>query len=66
VLGPSRVGYHAWKKRGPSARKAEDDQLKVRIEKTHSASFGSCGAFRIPAELADTHGINMAGRGWPT
>jgi putative transposase len=59
ALGVSRAGYHAWEKRGPSARKTEDDQLKVRIAEIHSASFGIYGAPRIHAELADAHGINV-------
>ena len=59
VLGVSRAGYHAWGKRGPSARRTADDQLKVRIGEIHTASFGIYGAPRIHAELADTYGINI-------
>ncbi len=59
VLGVSRAGYHAWKKREPSARKTEDEQLKVRIEEIHEGSFGIYGAPRIHAELADAYGIRV-------
>ena len=59
VLGVSRAGYHAWGKRGPSARRTADDQLKVRIGEIHTASFGIYGAPRVHAELADTYGINV-------
>ena len=40
VMGVSRAGYHAWEKREPSARRTEDDQLKIRINEIHTASFG--------------------------
>ena len=59
VLGVSRAGYHDWEKRAPSARKTEDEQLKVRIADIHTASFGIYGAPRIHAELADAYGINV-------
>ena len=59
VLGVSRAGYHAWRKRGPSARKIQDDQLKERIAMIHKAPFGIYGAPRIHAELADTYGIRI-------
>ena len=59
VIGVSRAGYHAWEKREPSARKTEDDRLKVRISEIHEASFGIYGAPRIHAELADTYGIHI-------
>jgi putative transposase len=59
ALGVSRAGYHAWGKRGPSARRTADDQLKVRISEIHAATFGIYGAPRIHAELADTYGINI-------
>jgi putative transposase len=59
VLGVSRAGYYAWKKRGPSARRREDEQLKVRIKEIHEACFGIYGSPRIHAELADTYGIRI-------
>jgi putative transposase len=59
VLGVSPAGYHAWEKREPSARRKEDEQLKVGISEIHSASFGIYGAPRIHAELADTYGVNV-------
>jgi putative transposase len=59
VLGVSRAGYHVWEKREPSARRTEDERLKVRITEIHSASFGIYGAPRIHAELSDTYKINV-------
>jgi putative transposase len=59
VLGVSRAGFHAWEKRPASARKTEDEQLKVRIKEIHTASFGIYGAPRVHAELADDYGINV-------
>jgi putative transposase len=59
VLDVSRTGYHAWEKRPASARRTEDEQLKVRITEIHIASFGIYGAPRIHAELSDTYGINV-------
>ena len=31
VLGVTRAGYHAWKRRPPSARARENEHLKARI-----------------------------------
>ena len=62
VPGVSRAGYHAWKKRGPSARRREDEQLKVRIKEIHEASLGIYGAPRVHAELADAQGIKVGGK----
>ncbi len=59
VLGVSRAGYHAWKKRGTSARKREDEELKLLIKKIHKASFGTYGSPRIHAELKDAYGIGI-------
>jgi putative transposase len=59
VLGVSRTGYHSWENRPVSARRTEDEQLKVRIKEIHTASFGIYGAPRVHAELADAYGINV-------
>jgi putative transposase len=32
ILGVSKSGYHAWRNRKPSARKLEDERLKVAIK----------------------------------
>jgi putative transposase len=59
VLGVSRAGYYAWKKREFSKRKTEDERLKVRIKEIHEASFGIYGAPRVHAELADSYSIKV-------
>ncbi len=41
VLGVSRSGFHAWERRGPSARAQEDERLLERIREIQS----STGAF---------------------
>jgi putative transposase len=52
VLGVSTSGYYAWKKRGLSARKKEDEALKERIGAVHTHSRGIYGSPRVHAELA--------------
>lgn len=53
VLGVSRSGFYAWCRRQPSSRKRVDQALMVRIRRIHSHSWGTYGAPRIQAELAD-------------
>ena len=58
VLGVSPAGYHAWRKRPPSARAAADAALTGRIRTIHSASHGTYGAPRVHAELrAEGHRV---------
>jgi putative transposase len=52
LLDVSVSGYHAWRRRPPSARTEEDAALLERIREIHSASRGTYGAPRIHAELA--------------
>lgn len=54
VLGVSRSGYYAWRKRLPSARSIEDKRLTQRIEAIHDESRGTYGVPRIHAELNET------------
>jgi putative transposase len=54
------AGYHAWKRRPPSARALEDERLKARIAAIHKASYGTYGAPRIHAELRAVDGICIA------
>jgi len=51
TLGVSSSGYHAWAKRPPSRRTAEDERLTVEIRTAHASSAGTYGAPRIHAEL---------------
>jgi putative transposase len=60
VLGVTRAGYHAWKRRAPSARSRQDAALRQRIRAIHEASHGIYGAPRIQAELAAVDGLGIA------
>jgi putative transposase len=59
VLGVTRAGYYAWKKRPPSARAVADEHLKERIEFHHEASRHTYGAPRLLDDLAD-EGIHVS------
>ncbi len=51
VLGVSRSGYHAWKKRPPSARAKSDAQLAVEIAAAHQKSRRRYGSPRVHGAL---------------
>jgi putative transposase len=53
LLGVSRSGYYAWRRRPPSARARADRGLGQRIREIHEQSRGTYGAPRIRAELRD-------------
>jgi putative transposase len=53
VLGVSKSGYFAWRKREPSARAREDERLGERIVEIHDASRGTYGVPRLHAELQE-------------
>ena len=53
LLGVSRSGYYAWRRRPPSARARADQGLSQRIREIHEQSRGTYGAPRIRAELRD-------------
>ena len=59
VLGVTRGGFYAWKRRGRSKRALEDDLLGAVIAKVHSESLETYGVPRIHAELADDYGIRV-------
>jgi putative transposase len=52
VLGISRSGYHAWRRREPARRSLADAELTSRIRTIHARSRGTYGAPRVHAELA--------------
>lgn len=53
VLGVSREGYYAWRRRGGQSTQAADDQtLTTKITAVHEASRGTYGAPRVHADLA--------------
>jgi putative transposase len=58
VLDVSTSGYYAWRKRQPSRRTREDEQLTKEIRKIHKRSKGTYGAPRIHAQLA-TKGVRV-------
>lgn len=51
VLGVSRSGYYAWKKRPPSARSKEDAKLAVEIAAAHKKSKRRYGSPRVHRAL---------------
>jgi transposase InsO family protein len=51
VLGVSRSGYYAWKKRPPSARSKSDARLAVEIAATHERSRKRYGSPRVHRAL---------------
>ena len=53
LLGVSRSGYDAWRKRPPSARTRANQELTRPIREAHEQSRGTSGAPRIWAELRD-------------
>ena len=60
VLGVTRAGFYAWKRRPPSARELQDEQLLELISQIHAQSKETYGVPRIHAELAEDHGVRIA------
>jgi putative transposase len=57
LLGVSRSGYHAWKRRLPSDRALSDAWLLERIKQVHVENRQVYGSRRVQAELRLGHGI---------
>ncbi len=57
VVGVSRQGFYAWKRRPPSARELADRALCDRIRQVHEETEGIYGAPRIYSELRLGDGI---------
>jgi transposase InsO family protein len=51
VLGVSRSGYYAWRRRPPATRTAEDACLVVEIKAAYAVGRGAYGSPRIQREL---------------
>ena len=60
VLGVTRAGFYAWRRRPPSARELRDRELLGLIRQIHEDSRGTYGVPRIHAELSDDHGVKIA------
>jgi transposase InsO family protein len=61
ILGVSRSGYYAWRRRPPSAHAIRDLELRRDIERIHEASRGTYGRPRVHAELR-YEGVRCSGK----
>ena len=59
VLGVTRAGYYAWRRRGPSLRQLGDDELARLIVQIYDGSHQTYGAVRVNDELRDEHEIRV-------
>jgi putative transposase len=60
VLGVTRAGYYAWKRRHPSRRALADEKLRALVGRVFAETRETYGAPRIQAELADEYGIGVS------
>jgi putative transposase len=60
VLGVTRAGFYAWRRRPPSARELEDRELSGLIERAFRASRETYGVPHIHAELRAEHGVRIS------
>jgi hypothetical protein len=59
VLGVTRQGFYAWRRRGPSLRQLGDDELAKLIVTIYDGSLQTYGAPRVQLELADDHDVHV-------
>jgi putative transposase len=59
VLGVTRAGYHAWRRRGPSLRQLADAELAKLIVTIYDGSLQTYGAPRIELELRAEHEVRV-------
>jgi putative transposase len=59
VLGVTRQGFYAWRRRGPSLRQLGDDELAKLIVTIYDGSHQTYGAPRVQLELADEHDVHV-------
>jgi putative transposase len=59
VLGVTRQGFDAWRRRGPSLRQLGDDELKQLIVTIYDGSHQTYGAVRINDELREEHDVHV-------
>jgi putative transposase len=62
VLGVTRAGYYAWRRRGPSRRELRDRELRRLIRHIFDGSLETYGVPRIKAELLDDYGISVSAK----
>ena len=60
LLMVSKSGYYAWRGRGPSRRKLEDEALLERIRTIHQASRQTYGVERVHAELRRGYDVHCS------
>ncbi len=59
VLGVTRQGFYAWRRRGPSLRQLGDAELARLIVAIYDGSLQTYGAPRVQLELADEHDVHV-------
>jgi putative transposase len=59
VLGVTRQGFYAWRRRGPSQRQLGDEKLKGLIVRLYDESLQTYGAPRIQLDLGEDHDIHV-------
>ena len=59
ALDVSKSGYYAWKNRKPSARKLEEERIKVAIKAAHERGRGTYGPDKIQDELAEVEQMDV-------
>lgn len=59
ALDVSKSGYYVWKNRKPSARKLEDERIKVAIKAAHERGRGTYGPDKIQDELAEVEEMEV-------
>lgn len=59
VLGVTRQGFYAWRRRGPSLRQLGDAELSKLIIQIYDGSHQTYGAVRVNDELRDEHKLRV-------
>lgn len=59
VLGVTRQGFYAWRRRGPSLRQLGDAELAKLIVQIYDGSHQTYGAVRVNDELRDEHKLRV-------
>ena len=59
VLGVTRQGFYAWRRRGPSRRQLGDQELKRLIVTIYDGSLQTYGAVRVNDELREEHEVRV-------